>query len=286
MPVKSRPECVPCIIEQVINTVRRVTQDDWIVGKVVKEVMQELSRSDLELSPAELSFQVLGYALKAVGAQDPYAEEKKRYDRRIMALLPKLRAMTKESKDPLLSAVRLAIAGNIIDLGINSRFDLEEEIEQALNAPLALDASGELKPALKTASKIVYILDNAGEIVFDRLLMELLKDKTLTAVVRKSPILNDATAEDAREVGIDQFARIIDPSQEMLGVVLALASEGFRREFYGADVVLSKGQANFETLCGCDRPVFFMFRAKCPVVAGALNVREGDTVLYYQQPED
>lgn len=286
MSVKSRPECIPCIIEQVINTVRRVTQDDWIVGKVIKEVMQELARSDLELSPAELSYQALSFALKAVGAQDPFAEEKKRYNRRVLALLPKLRAAVNEAEDPLHAAARFAIAGNIIDLGIDSRFDLDEEIERALHVPLALDASDELKPALKTASRILYILDNTGEIVFDRLLMELLKDKTLTAVVRKSPILNDATAEDAREVGIDQFARIIDPSQDMLGVVLALASEGLRREFYAADVVISKGQANFETLHGCDRPVFFMLRAKCPIVAAALGVRVGDTVLHYYQPEE
>ena len=179
MPVKSRPECIPCIIGQVINTVRRVTDDDWIVGKVVKEVMQELARSDLELSPAELSFQALSFALKAVGAQDPYGDEKKRYNRRIMALLPRLRASVNDSEDALDAAVRYAIAGNIIDLGIDSRFDLDEELENALKVPLAIDASAELRPALKSASRIMYILDNAGEIVFDRLLMELLKDKML-----------------------------------------------------------------------------------------------------------
>lgn len=285
MPISSRPECIPCILAQVLNTIHRVSRDDWIVGKVLKDTMQEMARYDLEQSPAELSFEAITFALRALGAKDPYAEDKKRYNRRVLALLPRLRAAVNEAKEPLLAAARYAIVGNVIDLGIESRFDLDEEIAGALDVPLALDASSELKPALKLASRILYVLDNAGEVVFDRLLMELLKNKSLVAVVRKSPILNDATAEDAREAGIDQFAQITDPSQDMLGVVLPVASEGLRREFRAADVVIAKGQANFETLYGADRPVFFMLRAKCPVVADVLKVQVGDTVLHYYHPE-
>ena len=281
MPVQSQPECLPCVLKQVINTARRVTDDDWVVAKVTKQAMETLAGADLARSPAELTFDALKSAMKVLGTQDPYADEKRRYNRKALAMLPRLRKEVSDAPDPLLAAVRLALAGNIIDLGIGSRFDLDEEIGKARSVVLAVDHFNDLEPALKAAEKIMVILDNCGEAAFDRLFIERLKDKDVVAVVRKKPILNDVTAEDARDIGIDQFARIIDPGEEMLGIVLPLASEGFRREFYSADVVMAKGQANFETLCGVDRDVFFLLRAKCPVTAAALEVDEYSTVLYH-----
>ncbi|MBN1807662.1 MAG: DUF89 family protein [Planctomycetes bacterium] len=284
MPMHSQPECLPCILSQVISTARRVSDDDWVVAKVTKQAMEAFADADLERSPAELSFDALRAATRILGSQDPYADEKRRYNRKILALLPRLRKEIESSDNPLLAAVRYSLAGNIIDLGIGSRFDLDQEVEQAKSIPLAIDAFADLEPAVKSADKIMIILDNCGEAAFDRLLIEQLRGRDIVAVVRKKPIINDVTAEDARDIGIDQFARILDPSQDMLGVVLPLASEGFRREFYSADVVISKGQANLETLHGVDRDVFFLLRAKCPVVARELGVEEGSTVLYHYQP--
>jgi hypothetical protein len=284
MPIHSQPECLPCIIKQVITTARRVSNDDWVVMKVSKQTMESLAAADLARSPAELTFDALKGAMKVLGTQDPYAEDKRRYNRKVLALLPRLRKEVQEAKDPLLAAVRLSLAGNIIDLGIGSRFDLDEEVEKARKTALAVDHYKDFEPAAKAAEKIMFILDNCGEAAFDRLLIEQLKDKDIVAVVRKKPILNDITAEDARDIGIDQFARIADPSQDMLGIVLPLASEGFRREFYSADLVISKGQANFETLFGADRAIFFLLRAKCPVVAHALGVEQDTSVLFHYQP--
>jgi uncharacterized protein with ATP-grasp and redox domains len=284
MPIPSQPECLPCIITQVINTARRVSNDDWVVAKLTKETMELLVGADLTRSPAEITYDTLKAAIRVLGAQDPFAEDKRRYNRKVLALLPRLRKEVQEAPDPVLAAVRFSLAGNIVDLGIGSRFDLDAEVEKARATPLAIDHYADLAPALKAASTVMFLLDNCGEAAFDRLLIEQMKGKDVVVVVRKKPILNDVTAEDARETGLDQFARIIDPSQEMLGIVLPSTSEGFRREFYRADVVISKGQANFETLFGADRAIFFMLMAKCRVVAKALGVEVGQTVLYHYQP--
>lgn len=282
--LRATPDCIPCSLRQVLSCARRVSDDEWFHGKVVKEVMAKISEIDLARSPAEVSFEALSQAMKLFGGQDPFAADKRKSNEQMAELLPDLRRRIAGSSDPVGLAAKLAIAGNIIDLGIIPGVDAEGEIASAIEAPLAIDDRAAFRDAVRAARTVLYLLDNAGEIVLDRLLIEQFKRKEVTCLVRASPILNDVTAADAEAVGITEIARVVDPGTPMLGLVLNHASAEVGELFATADVVISKGQANFETLAGAEREVFFLLRAKCPVVARALGVEVGAAVLKRHEP--
>ena len=282
--LRATPDCIPCSLRQVLSCARCISDDEWFHGKVVKEVMAKISGIDLARSPAEVSFEALSHAIMIFGGQDPFAADKRESTERMTKLMPDLRHRIAESSDPVGLASKLAIAANIIDLGILPGVDADSEIASAIGAPLAIDDRAAFKDAVRAARTVFYLLDNAGEIVLDKLLIEQFKRKEVTCLVRASPILNDVTAEDAEAVGITEVARVVDPGAPMLGLVLNHASAEVRELFATADVVISKGQANFETLSGAEREVFFLLRAKCPVVARALGVEVGAAVLTRHEP--
>ncbi len=280
--MKARVDCLPCVLRQVLSTVRRVSPDEWFQARATATMMREIAEVDLDRSPAELTFDALVRLRSIIGGADPFAEEKREYNSTMLAVLPRLRRMVKSTDRPLRLAARLAVAANVIDLGILSEFDVQAELRAAADGPLATDHTGELETALKSASSVMYLLDNAGEVAVDRLFIEQMEGMDVTCVVRRSPVLNDATRADAEEVGLDKLARVVDPGADMLGVVLALSSPEFRKSFREADVVIAKGQANFETLDDCERGIFFLLKAKCPVVAERLGVKDGQAVVMFK----
>lgn len=280
--MKARVDCLPCILKQILATVRRVSADGWFQARAVAMMMKKIAEFDPELSPAELTHDALRQLRSIIGTSDPFAEDKRSYNSMMLAVLPRLRRMVKSSDRALRLAARLAVAGNVIDLGILSEFDVQAELRAACEGPLAVDHTAELETALKSASTVMYILDNAGEAAIDRLFIEQMQGLDVTCVVRRAPVLNDATRADAEQVGLGKLATIIDPGAEMLGVVPALSSPEFRKLFRRADVVIAKGQANYETLDECGRGIFFLLKAKCPVVAGSLGIREGQAAVLFK----
>ena len=252
-------------------TARRITSDEDAVRDALLDLAGRFGGFDFERSPAEVSY----YALMAV--QECLG--KVLYNEKILALEDHLRGLIDQSDDPLQTAVKLAAAGNIIDLGIVSDFNVDQHISHAMENGFAKDAYGVLSRRLENARSVMYVLDNAGEIVFDKLLIEQLSDRCVTAVVRKSPILNDVTMDDAVQVGLDGICEVIDTGCDVFGVPVRLVSEQFRARFEAADVVIAKGQANYETLDGCGREVFFILKAKCPSIAAYLGVELHDCVL-------
>jgi uncharacterized protein with ATP-grasp and redox domains len=275
----AHPDCIPCALRQVLASARRVSADPWFHTSVLKRVMRTMAQADTNKSPAEVSFDAIRAAGKVLGVRDPYLEDKRKENESLLKLLPGLRKKVAESKNPIELAARLAVAGNIIDLGIISTVDVQAEIDRALVEPLAVDDTEELRESLRAARSVVYVLDNAGEIVLDRLLIEQIKRKEVTCIVRNAPVLNDVTMDDAIAVGLDKIATVVDPGSPMLGLVLTLASAEVQDLFRSADTVIAKGQANFETLYGVQREVFFLLRAKCPIVAEALGVDLGGAVV-------
>jgi uncharacterized protein with ATP-grasp and redox domains len=278
------PECIPCALRQVLSAARRVSDDKWFHGEVLKQVMAAMARADLRRSPAEVSLEALKEAGRLFGVRDPFAEEKRADNARVMAILPDLRRKVAESTDPLYLASRLAVAGNIMDLGILPGVDPSVEVNRALSEPLAVDDGPAFREAARAARSVLYLLDNAGEIVLDRLLIEQLRRKDVTCLVRAEPIINDVTKEDAEQVGLNEVCKVIEPGAPMLGLVLSLASPEVREAFERSDLVISKGQANFETLANAEREVFFLLRAKCPIVAEALGVKVSAPVLVRHEP--
>jgi len=240
----------------------------------------------LDFTPAHNSTLALWAAHEALGHDDPFAVQKRLYNRLALRMYPRLKATVVAAQDRLEAAVKIAVAGNVIDLGILGNLsghdvDVEGTVAEVFGQGLAINDLSALRAALQSAHGVLYLGDNAGEIVFDKVLVEEIAATGAEVVfaVKEKPILNDATAEDAQAVGMDDIARVISTGSGEIGVPLAACSAAFRREFAAADLIISKGQGNFESLDDVPAPIFFMLKAKCEVTAAALGVAIGEMVL-------
>ncbi|MFA6424623.1 MAG: ARMT1-like domain-containing protein [Phycisphaerae bacterium] len=275
-------DCIPCFIRQSLDAARHATQDQRTHERVVREVLRLASNLDMSQSPPKIAQQIHRLVREQTGIEDPYLKVKKQFNNASLELYSKIRHLIIESKDPLETAVRLAIAGNIIDLGVKSQLqetDLAETINQCLSdeiADMQLDA---FRNAVNDAREILYITDNAGEIVFDRLLIEQLPIEKVTVAVKGSPVINDATMEDAIIAGLPRIVEVIDNGSDAPGTVLESCSQNFRNRFEKADMVISKGQGNYETLSEVDKNIFFILKAKCSVIARDIGCEVGQMIF-------
>ena len=279
-----RPECVPCALSAVLAAVRRVSADDWLASKVLAAVMADMPPVDPERTPAEYSHEVLKMAIRAAGSADPYANERRAQNDAARNLLPLAEKALAGSADRLETAVRLALAGNCFD-PILPDFDPEGCLERWLEERPARFDYADFRQAAKAAKSVLYILDNCGEAVFDKLLVRELAapGREIHVAVRHVPVLNDVTRAEAEELTFSEIGRIVDPGREMLGVLLPRSSADFRKLFNSVDMVVSKGQANCETLAGVERDIFFLLQVKCRVVADHLKLKCGDACLAYRR---
>lgn len=218
---------------------------------------------------------------RIIGITNPYEKEKVESNSQSLLLYKKLRIKVLESSDPFIMALRLAIAGNIIDYGANASFDIEETIKKVIISDFAIDHSKELIQKIKTSSRILYIGDNAGEIVFDKLLIEMIMHPHMTFAVRGSHVLNDATIEDAKQVGMNLVADVISNGYDAPSTLLSECSEEFMHYYNEADLIISKGQGNYEGLMNeNDSRIFHLLMVKCDVIAELLNVKKDSFVVY------
>jgi hypothetical protein len=199
-------------------------------------------------------------------------------------LYPRLKKMVRDADDPLLMAVELSIVGNVIDFGTANRFNVKDMIDLAIRKEIG-SAYPRFKDALRQSKTILYLADNAGEVFFDKLLLEeLVKEKKeITYAVKANPIINDATIEDAKFAGIDNLATVItyDKGQKISapGTVLSHASKDFFNTFENADMVIAKGQGNYESLSNIERDTFFLLMVKCPLVSKDIGIKVGNIAL-------
>jgi uncharacterized protein with ATP-grasp and redox domains len=278
--MKVHLECFPCFLRQCVIAINLSGRNGDGANEVIKAALADIQGADLSKSPAHATT-VMHRTLRDKLGCDPFLEIKHRYNRIAMGLYEQLKERVARSPDPLNSAARLAIAGNVIDFGIYSTIDIEGTVERALNEPLAVDDYSDFRRAVDGAGDILYLLDNAGEVAFDRLLIEELvsRGKKVTAVVKAAPIINDCTVEDARDVGLTELCDVVDNGSDAVGTILETCSPEFRELYARAGLVISKGQGNFETLLGEKRPAFFLFQSKCGVVSKVLGLREGSMLL-------
>lgn len=257
----------------------------------VREILLAITALDFSLSPPQLAGELQTQLREITHCDDPYREAKRRFNDLALELMPPLAAAVKRSDDPFAAAVRLAIAGNVIDLGVKSGLT-EDDVRHAASAALDHPVVGEvdlLRQATATAQSILYLTDNAGEIVFDRVLIEQLPRGRVTIAVRGRPAINDATREDAAAAALQEIAEVIDNGSAIPGTVLSDCSSEFRRRFAEADLVIAKGQGNFETLNDVPAPLFCLFRVKCAIIAEHCGHPEGSHVVWHapkQRKED
>jgi uncharacterized protein with ATP-grasp and redox domains len=282
--VKARLGCIPCFLKQGLAAARLSTKDEALQRKILDEISRRIPDMTFDVSPALLSNTIYAVAREITGVADPFAQAKVETNRRALAMLPDLRGKIAASPDPLHTAIKVALIGNIVDMGISHGFDIERDVEKMLVSDLTVDDYPAFKKALKKSRQILYVCDNSGEIAFDRLLMEQLRQsRQVTASVKSSPIINDATMRDAEQVGLTSVVRVIETGSNYIGVNWEKSSEEFRRTFLAADLIIAKGQGNFETLNDRPENIFFLLKAKCPEVAAELGVKEGDTVFRHSR---
>jgi uncharacterized protein with ATP-grasp and redox domains len=246
--------------------------------RVLQEVLHELHRFELTSTPPEMAYCIHQIVRRETEETDPYRPAKEASTRQALALYPRLKGLVAEADDPLKTAIRLSIAGNIIDLGIAPEYDLEETIERVLGQPFAIDVYAAFRDRLAEANEVLYLADNTGETVFDRVLIETL-GKPVTYIVKGGPILNDATRTDALAAGLETVATISDNGSNAPGTLIELCSPEFRHRLAQADFIIAKGQANYESLSGMALPIFFLLQVKCPVIARNLEIPLKSIVL-------
>ena len=271
-------DCIPCFFAQALKAARITGADESMQKEILDEVSKLVPGFLLESTPPEMGRIVYQLVNKLTGNKDPFREIKKSSNQLILNLYPKLKMMIENSKDRVLAAIRLAIAGNIIDYGAPTSFDIEEEVANCLKSNFAVFDYSEFKQALDNAESILYLGDNAGEIVFDKLLIEEL-EKEIIYVVRDKPIINDVLIEDAHDCGIDRIAKVISNGSDAPGTVLNLCSKEFLAIYHKAPLIISKGQGNFETLSEETAPIFFLLKVKCRLIAKDIGCTVNDMIL-------
>lgn len=287
--MRSPLDCVLCLTRQSLDAARLATSDVDLQRQVLESAFKIFLEKGLT-APAPLLATLVHRSMREItGVVDPYYAEKKHFNRLSLEQLPRFRRWVEESPTPFETLVRLAIAGNSIDIFFG---ELDEAaIEAAIKAGLDQTLVGsvaELEKSIRDADSILYVTDNAGEVVFDRLFIETLISedwgKKVTVALRGAPILNDATLEDAEEIGLSAIVPTIDNGSDGLGVLFDFTSQEFNDAFVGADLVIAKGLANWETLEGDPGPlhpkkIAFLFKAKCKFIAEEVGAQLGDLVV-------
>jgi uncharacterized protein with ATP-grasp and redox domains len=285
------PDCWVCAMRQALGAARLVGGDEEFQHNVLQETARLLAASPRDVTPPEAGEGLYAMIREMSGNDDPFAEMKRQQNQTVMAIVPWLCETIAGADDPLLMAVRLAIAGNTVDPGAQASFELEKSVKEAVEGVGVLEHFEAFAERLAGARDVLLVADNSGEIVFDMLLIETMRKEKpdglyVTVAVRSAPIINDVTEVEAREIGLDRLARIIQSGSEMPGTVLARTTPEFREAFESADLVISKGQGNWETLEDSEREVFFMFQAKCPAVAAYNDCAEGALLLLCNKGSD
>lgn len=278
--MKVHLDCFPCFLKQSLIALRYGTKDKELQEKILKDVLEEIQRADTTKPPAYATT-FIHKKIRDLLKKDPFRDIKSEYNQIALRMYPPLMNKVRESPDPLWTATRLAIAGNVIDFGIFSSVDIEGTIERALNNPLTVDDYGPFRTSLSGAEEILYLLDNAGEIVFDRILIETIQSlgKRVAAVVKGSAVLNDCTREDAVEAGLNDICEVVDNGSDAVGTILEWASQEFRQRYGEASFIISKGQGNFETLYDPEKTIFYLFQSKCEVISKELGLSLGSMIL-------
>lgn len=267
-------DCLPCLARNAIDLARKTAVDSVRQLDIAKSSIVDLASSDMTLPPPCYARRMIDRTLAMSGGvtPDPYKPEKNKSTRLALDLLKRLDEIPGWDPDDFESRLRLAVSGNVLDFQIYADLKLEDALkvmEEAFLKPVDRAAVAELKRRMDAAKKILWVFDNCGEIVFDRLFLEPYREK-VTLAVRGKPAFNDVTRAELAESGYcENFAGggVVDNESGIPGVILSDAGKAMRKAFAESDLIICKGQGNFETLNDVEGyPLAFLFLAKCPVV--------------------
>jgi damage-control phosphatase, subfamily I len=284
--VRVHLDCFPCFLRQSLIALRHGSKERKVQEQILIAVLEDIRNVDTSKPPAYVTT-FIHRKIRRLLEKDPFRGIKSEYNQIALKLYPSLKGFVQDSPDPLLTASRLAVAGNVIDFGIFTSVDIEGTVERALNSPFAIEHYQSFRAALSDTAEILYLLDNAGEIVFDRILIETIQSlgKKVTAVVKGSAIINDCTCEDACETGLSEICEVIDNGSDAVGTILEWTSPDFQRRYSQTPFIISKGQGNFETISDQGKVIFYLFQSKCDVVSKELGLSLGSMILSKSRSE-
>lgn len=272
--------CFFCLMRNCERLIEKESLTQEAKNNFVNDLLNLYHNDREKLIAPELSRRIHNLLKKYTGNKDSYRDIKKSGNDLAMSLIPHLRELIDNSGDPFGTAVRLAIAGNIMDFAVSDSFDIDATIQESLTSDLAIDHLQKLRTEIKKAGTILYLGDNAGEIVFDRLFIETSGYRNITYAVRGFPVINDATLEDALYTGMDKVAAVISNEYDAPSTIIDKSGERFRESFRNADLIISKGQGNLEGLMHLnDKRIFFLLMVKCDAMADYLKVKKGSMVV-------
>ncbi len=279
------PRCIPCIVNQATRASALFAEGNKERQlAIIKEVCREIEEIDSAYTAPLFSARIQSIVERHTGMVNPYGAIKEQNRRRVEAYLPYIKGLMDRAEDRLEVAVRAAIVGNIIDLGASPTFDIESEVNRLESDFIDLSMLPRFKQELAEARVVLYIGDNYEEALFDKFLLSELLPRKVVFAVRSRPILNDITLDDARRIGIDVICRVIESGSTIAGTDMKTCSPEFLKLYHEADIVIAKGQGNYETLIDETRAITFIFRIKCEVIAERSGIPVGSGVLLVNPP--
>ena len=289
MIIDSHVDCISCIIDRANKLA-----DKYLDGKEKKyEFMQKtleiIKNTEYKKTSPFLTMKVMNQLETIDQVNKDYELKKEEFNRKIMTLSEEFEKFINESQDSFLAALQLSIAGNIIDLGAFDKIDfqmVQKVIKKAKKEKLDISVYNKLKKDLESSKDLLYVGDNSGEIVFDKLFIKEIVKKypklNIIYSVRGSTILNDVTIKDAKQVGIDKLVKVIDSGIGIPGTDLEEVKLEFKKIFNNSDVIISKGQGNFESLSGCSENVYYLLLTKCEILQNHMNKKFLETIFTHE----
>ena len=278
-------ECAPCFLRQAKEALDLATDNQSLKMKIMEELVGVVYNDFHKGAVSNVVGTRIHRIIKdRTGNEDPYLLEKRKGNEIALKFLPRIKKIL-NGRNGLEIYIKAAITGNLIDFGaLGVNFDVEKAICKNMEKKITLNQIDELENELKSAKNVLYLADNSGEIVFDKLLIEKLKDYDVdvTVALKEKPILNDACIDDAVQIGLDEVAKLVSTGTDSIGILYADISEEFKKIFEEADLVISKGLGNYEGITEMElgnKPVFCLFNVKCNAVAKSVGANVGDNVV-------
>lgn len=276
------PECITCIFSQSLRVCKTLGIDKHTTKRVLDRVANMVEDWSFDETPPQIAARVYPQIADILQVDDIYLNYKHQATKKALEFIPFIENMINNSSDRFIAALKVSVAGNVIDLAAMKQFDLNEEISKIFDLPFSIDDSESLRKELKRSKNLLVVGDNAGEHLFDKVMMhsfkELFPKLNIFYAVRGKPIINDVTKKEAKEAGIDEVAKIIDSGVDTPGLDLNRANKEMLTIFNRADIVLAKGMGNYESLCNTTHTIYFLLKVKCNVVASSLGATLGDIV--------
>lgn len=274
-------ECLICQVKALPKRMDKYQIAPQKRNELVSLLIKDIAEIDLNDSYSpEITSNILKKLMRESDISDPYEKEKKDSNREMLECYDEFKQMITNSENPFDTALRLSIAGNIIDFGPDHKFDIHETIAKVMSSDFSVNDSAQLQDAIKNAKTILYLGDNCGEVVLDKLFLETINHPNVVFAVRNSAVLNDVTLKEATEVGIPQVARLISNGDDTPSTLLHRVSPEFKAVYDSANLIISKGMGNFEGLMNEKDPrLFYLLMIKCHVIGQKLGVQKGEFVV-------